>query len=852
MSERPIILFPQPEVASRTKKQVLPKKIFKPNINRQYDRLQPAFRVLQDAYSQKRMLIQHSTSGVNPEFALVFEVVGTVENFFTAVKHVQGFEWLFDTSIDNIEADDDFYYIDESGQRELKKLSGKLYCIMSNQEAMSQLLSLWERYSRGETDIFQRGFAGLRDIFTNIKNIRPWNSQDRIAETHVVDYWIESLEIDGNQSVPFEVELFFRNDISKRNIAVNVVQNAIEELNGQIIKECVIEGINYHCLLVEMPRTSIRQLIANYDQIQLAKIDDVMFFRPTCQSAFLHCKDALEYNEQHELLIDTSAEPVIAILDGMPMQNHALLTGKLIVDDPEDFQQFYESKHRIHGTSMASLVLHGDLERNESCLIRPVYVRPILKPQIGFSDESIEIVPQNEILVDLVHRAVKRIFEGEGDEDPVAKSVKIINFSIGDPIRQFAYEISPLAKLLDWLSYKYKVLFIVSAGNINTRTLNISTSFDELKSLPIDQREKQIFTELKNNLRNIKVLSPAEAINNITVGAIYQDSVVIAENERMIFAVKSGMPSPISSYGLGYNNAISPDLYYYGGRKFLIESLRDGIIWQNSYRAPGCKVATPYSDGTESGLAYTFGTSDAAAQISHEAGKCFEILEEIFLNETESGIPEEHVSVLIKAMLTHGASWDTVAPDLSEALDISANHLCRWIGNGIPDISRVEGCTQSRSTLIGIGKLKKDEAHVFRLVLPLDFSSQLIKRRLTVTLAYFSPLDFKRQKYRSAQLWFEIAKGSNLVPNRQNTEWRAVRRGTLQHEIFTGENAIVWDNDEIIIKVNCKEDASKFQGEIPYGLFVTFEVGEGLDIDVYSIVKNVIKPAVPIQNLQRT
>ena len=152
MSERPIILFPQPEVASRTKNQVPPKKIFKPNIDRQYDRLQPAFRVLQDAYNQKRILIQQSTSGLNPEFALVFEVVGTVENFFTAVKHVQGFEWLFDTSIDNIEADDDFYYIDESGQRELKKLTGKLYCIMSNQEAMSQLLSLWERYSRGETD----------------------------------------------------------------------------------------------------------------------------------------------------------------------------------------------------------------------------------------------------------------------------------------------------------------------------------------------------------------------------------------------------------------------------------------------------------------------------------------------------------------------------------------------------------------------------------------------------------------------------------------------------------------------------------------------------------------------------
>ena len=36
-------------------------------------------------------------------------------------------------------------------------LNGKLYCIMSNQQAMSQLLSLWQRYQDGETDVFKRG-----------------------------------------------------------------------------------------------------------------------------------------------------------------------------------------------------------------------------------------------------------------------------------------------------------------------------------------------------------------------------------------------------------------------------------------------------------------------------------------------------------------------------------------------------------------------------------------------------------------------------------------------------------------------------------------------------------------------
>ena len=74
MPERPIILFPQPEIADRTKNKMPPPKINRPNIGRQYNRLLPTFSVLQEAYNQKRIMIQNTPSGINPEFALVFEV----------------------------------------------------------------------------------------------------------------------------------------------------------------------------------------------------------------------------------------------------------------------------------------------------------------------------------------------------------------------------------------------------------------------------------------------------------------------------------------------------------------------------------------------------------------------------------------------------------------------------------------------------------------------------------------------------------------------------------------------------------------------------------------------------------
>lgn len=249
MPDRPLILFPSPERADCERKAPSFPRIMKPSFSRQFARLQPSFNVLQAAFEQKNLKIQQSPTGINPEFALVFEIIGTVDNFYTAVKNTDGLEWMFDIETDSFLPDDDFYSISRNGQRDEGLLNGKLYCIMSNQQAMSQLLSLWQRYQDGETDVFKRGFAGLRDVFTHIKNIRRWNAQDRIAETHAIDYWRESLEFDGNSPVPFEIELFFRSDFQKRHIAVDTISREIQSLGGRIIQECVISDIFYHGMI---------------------------------------------------------------------------------------------------------------------------------------------------------------------------------------------------------------------------------------------------------------------------------------------------------------------------------------------------------------------------------------------------------------------------------------------------------------------------------------------------------------------------------------------------------------------------------------------------------------------------
>ena len=453
------------------------------------------------------------------------------------------------------------------------------------------------------------------------------------------------------------------------------------------------------------------------------------------------------------------------------------------------------------------------------------------------------------MFIDALHRSVKRMMEGDGEESATAPNTRVINLSIGDPVRQLAATMSPTARLLDFLAYEYKILFIISAGNHPEIVNFVDKPFDELKSLNITQRSNVFGETIKDNQRNLKILAPAESLNGLTIGALYDDFTNINETDRFIWAVDRGLPSPISAIGKGYRSVITPDLFYYGGREFIRGRFDGKIDWVESSREPGCLSAAPYGTGDTDGCAFSFGTSDAAAQITHEAAKCHDVLNQVFLDETGANMPVEATAILLKAMLTHGASWEPIADKLALAMGASPKQLSKWLGNGVPNISRVIECTKERITLIGLGALKKDEGDIFRLPLPVDFSSRLMKRKLTVTLSYLSPVAPNKQAYRGAQLWFNIDDGGKgLIPDRQNTEWQAVRKGSLQHEIFIGENPIVWNDDDLIIKVNCKEEADKIKTAIPYCLFVSFEVAEGFDVDLYADVSAKIRQRVQIPN----
>jgi hypothetical protein len=253
MPDLPLLIFPEPTSASREKLSGGPSKIHFPNRQRQIERISPMFSALQDAFESRRVEILQGAAGVDPEQVIVFETIGSVEEFTKAVSKIEGLEWMGEMDIDEIEPDEDFYV----EEHEVRELTGRLYLVMSNQRALQEMLNLWERISTDETLSFRsgelRGLSKFKEVFLHLKDIRRWGVQDRLDETHVVEYWEDSLRAFPDQPVKFEIELWHRRTSEARASSIEEVGNLIVEKGGRVISQCAIGEIAYNAIIAELP-----------------------------------------------------------------------------------------------------------------------------------------------------------------------------------------------------------------------------------------------------------------------------------------------------------------------------------------------------------------------------------------------------------------------------------------------------------------------------------------------------------------------------------------------------------------------------------------------------------------------
>jgi hypothetical protein len=857
MPERPLLILPAPgEPVTRRKKHGGGGRFNRPGRERQAKRLAPRFEQLQQALEAGRARLQTETHGLVPEVVVVLETVGTVEGFIQAVEKIPGMEWLTEIEEEDIPPDDDFFALNDDSERREKSLRGRLFMIFTSQDALRQMLSLWAAWQAGQK--LPYGLGRFKTLFEQLRDVRPWGVEDRLLETGILDDWHERVER-GQEVVPCELELWYRQAPQQRRGTRARVADLVARQGGRIVRETVVEEISYHALLAQLPIGTVRTLLEDAaNDTELVQCEQIQFFRASGQMAAVLPDDDRHQDEGPVGLAAPAGQPVVALLDGLPLQAHRRLEGRLIVDDPDNFEAQYPADERRHGTAMASLILHGDLAAGDAALGRPLYARPILRPDSrDWRRLRQETVPEDILVVDLLHRAVRRLFEGEGNEPPVTPDVAVINLAIGIRDRLFDGSLSPLARLLDWLAWRYKVLFVVSAGN-HCHRLEMRFTKGALLTLAPAELQEHVVRAVAADVRHRRLLSPAEGVNALTVGALHDDASTGALPPQWIQPYKDGgLPSPINAQGMGYRRAIKPDVLAPGGRVVIQESLGSAAnatldIYDRTL-PPGQVVAAPgRTAGDRSATWCTRGTSNATALVTRGAALLHDTLDELHGDPGSEIIDTVPRAVWLKALLAHGADWGTAGALLDDILRTPDNsrqfkeYITRLLGYGSLDILRVRECTAYRATAISGGFLSEDQSHIHRFPLPPSLSGQRGYRKLTVTLAWLTPVNARHQGWRRADLWFAPPKDPLHIDRRQ-ADWRAVQRGTLQHEILEGAEAAVYvDGTNLEIQVSCRADAGALEEEVPYALVITLEVAEAIGVEIYEEVRVRIQERVRV------
>lgn len=898
-----------------------------PGHGRQVDRLNAQLTTLQQDFARYKANISGSVAGLEPETVLVIEIAGSINDFRQAVEAIGlewlG-EWdiddiesgddfyeepkvgvdFFKKNIGSItsraqskEIRDvliDLGIISADGKivsdvipelllpdslaalnseivqalsdAKNKKLAGRLFLSLGNETGMRELLSLWELWRNNQT--LPTGKTKWRDIFNQTLQIRRWGMEEALHETGMLDRWRDLVDpIIPGQLIHCQIELFYRRSAEKRRQSEDNVRALLAAADGRTLSGFIdMPDIAFHAVKAELPAERIRQLLSDLDSdahdtgIQLFKFHGVMYFRPTGQSLATTQDGEGEVAEFPAGEVDLP--PIAAILDGAPNLQHQALRGRLLFDDPDNLAAQYQPGEKKHGTAMASLVVHGELVDGQfDPLQRLVYVLPIMQPDPNARNRD-EHIPDEVFFEDRIERAVRRIFEGEGTVPAQAPSVCVINLSIGDPARPFIHTPSPWARLLDWLSWKYRVLFCVSAGNY-LDAIDIGMARPDYVALADDAKIEHALKRIHSQLSGRRVLSPAESMNALSVGAIHTDNAGHYHlGQRTDLLPHASLFSPAARLGHGFRRSLKPEILFPGGRQLYRTPVLDSqSVYQldGGLGAPGQKVAWDSNQaGDLSKTAYTQGTSNATALATRSAVRIYEVLNTL---RTELGedIPEKLASVLIKALLVHGAKHDDDAHNvISSALKTPENSrqfkevIARYLGYGAVDIERVLACTEQRGTVLGCGEIRENEIHEYRLPLPPGLASSQVWRRMVVTLAWFTPVNPSHRNLREAKLELSPIGGWGDLPlklARQDADHYQVLRGTVQHEVVEGTKQIAayQDGDSILLQITCKKDATaNLDHTIPYGLAVTLEVAEGVEIPIYEQLRARLKLQVAV------
>ena len=832
-----------------------------PGLGAQQERFRATFDRLSQAFDSENptLELRQDPAGIAPERALVFETAASIQNFARVARDL-GIEVFAETHLDETEEFPDGF-VPIQGHN---ALTPAFYATMPTIESFEGLLRLRRAYERGENA--PHGEAPWWKLFDLLLALRPWGPGDRFSEGARATV-ADRLPLDDSAEAVLELELWPTANKPLRRRWREETEAKLRELGGRVIDRSSIhaDGFLYEGILAGLRTDTVRALVENPEIVDgLATVEGIQFILP---------QTIAQSTPLSEQANDESAVPDVyyedlptraALLDGTPVAAHPALLGGVDIEDVHDLVRFSLVEQRHHATAMASLILRGDLEADGHALTgsRLLSVPILVDTQNGASS------PRERLLVDLIHTALLRIFVGDERAGP---DVFVVNMSIGALHNRFAGPVTALARLLDWWAWQEGVLFVISAGNIPEDLPLPTVTSQTWEESGVEVRQQLIRDALRENMFERTLLSPAEAINGLTVGAVSNDETDRPHPPQIANAFKyesdGQLLPPISNaLGLGPRRCIKPDLLTNGGvHEFRVLPRGNGVVLQNDVvsQRTGLIVASPRTTAT-SPSRRARGTSCAAALVTRA------LLQSADALTAEDGpyegqeLSRRDYALLTRALAVNSAKWPESALQLraetrdrigSQKYAQANQETARYYGHGVLSVDTMQESPQRGVTLVGFGDAKKDHAVDFAFPIPQSLSGKQVPRTMRVTIAWFSPVNPARASYRLSSLEAIALDAADHLQDKswllrmKTNDWDSglIKRGSIWSRclIHSVQTIPTFDGDTALqFRVQCSDPTNGGLDqdlEIHFAVAATLQVEAQVEFDVHQEIQALLR-----------
>ena len=838
----------------------------------QVGRLRGQISRLEQIMEAHRARLQIDPAGAGPSEVLVLECAGTVTDFIRAVQSVPELEWMGEFT--QKKPGDSEFYFRRNRDREIQE---SIYLVMQDSRGQREFLRLWKLWeAHQDRAAFPRNQAKWKAVFRTLRNVRFWGPKDRITQG-MKEEWTEAVATGAQRSV-IEVECWYPPNAQQRAAAVARLTTLVATVGGRVLDSYDHPGIRYLGVLIELPAAAVAELVQD-PSCALAIADPVMYFLRKGQSLLGDLREGSTAQARTYPGRPTIADPLVALIDGLPQENHPALQGCLRVSDPGERGETYPVEARVHGTSMAGLICRGDLRADRSPLQTQLFVVPVLTPNLGLKQEEL---PRDRLIVKLMVETIEHIVRE-------APTVRIINCSLGDAHRPFDRGPSPWARILDYLSHRYDLLIVVSAGNA-IGPLPVALDRATLEAIcPRDDRLRDaMVASMRDFWDSRQLISPAEGVNVLTVGAAHADSDDDTPPRGDFDCLSSGaLPASYSRQGPGANRSTKPEIYVPSGRIWHRLELTEPATAPSTMHdlrqrvVPGVLVAGPGAITAGSALERRDrGTSVAAALTTRGLVRWHEAIGDGLLGTQQ--IAQRHTPVLLKALMVHRASWgDAAALIRNPDHDLREHRLVcsRMLGFGRKDPETLmTGGSASSVSLVALGALAPGKAARFHLPLPNELRGRVFPRKVISTLTWSSPIAPESTAYRAISMTCRLFGNQTETwggGNGRRVQRRADARdslndalgglkpterledpaegGTVEHLIWEGRSVMTFDPASTYhLQVDCEQVAGTKElreKTYPFALVLSFAFAEDIGIDLYAKVQASV--SIPLGALAR-